>query len=451
MTDNPRYPGAAVPRRLAAYAIDLAAVLLVAAGGYLLTQGYLLPIVLAVEVLIVQVAWEGRTGCTLGQWLLGLRTVQLGGLRSPGLRRTLLRGLVLLAGHLVAVGGLAMLASSAGDRSGHRQGWHDKVTGVRVIDLHRTAGTSTRSRFAPATAHGQPEPALVGAGAPVEAAGGHEWSPPPMPAGYAPAAAPYAPASAPYAAQHSSPQAATPQSYAPQPAMTAPQNAVAPGPVSQVPIQHAPVPPPPPVPPPASPVPEATASGASALDFTYAEPPEGFAEAVRTARAEREAEEEAARDDAAAGAAQDEPKSVPTAREPSHRATAPESSADAVPDETQVPAARGLLLETGETIDVLGAGFIGRAPRSPDDDAEAQLVAVPDPERSLSRTHARFGLVGGDLWLEDLGSANGTTVQMADGRQAHLTPHQRVALPVGTVLLLGTRRVTVTEGSEPAS
>ena len=105
-----------------------------------------------------------------------------------------------------------------------------------------------------------------------------------------------------------------------------------------------------------------------------------------------------------------------------------------MPDETQVPALRGLLLENGETVNVLGGGYIGRAPRSPDEDADAQLVAVPDPERSLSRTHARFGLVGGDLWLEDLGSANGTTVQMADGRQAHLTPHQRVALPVGTVV-----------------
>ena len=445
MTENRRYAGAVVPRRLAAYGIDLAAVLILAGGGYLLTQGYLLSIVLAVEVLIVQVAWEARTGCTLGQWLLGLRTVQLGELRAPGLRRAVLRGLILLAGHLVAVGQIVMLASSGWDRSGHRQGWHDKVTGVRVIDLHRAAAATTRSRFAPGTQGGQGEPALVGAGAPVDASAAGQWSPPPMPAGSAPMGAPAAHGHQhqPYAGHPYAAQARPPQGYAPGPGIPSPQTAVGPGPVPQGPVQHAPVPPPP-VPPPASEVPEATQSGTSALDFTYAEPPEGFAEAVRSARAEREAEEAAAQQQPAPG-------EQSPADQPSHRAPSAASPEEDVPDETQVPALRGLLLENGETVNVLGGGYIGRAPRSPDEDADAQLVAVPDPERSLSRTHARFGLVGGDLWLEDLGSANGTTVQMADGRQAHLTPHQRVALPVGTVVLLGTRRVTVTDGSDHTS
>ena len=271
-----------------------------------------------------------------------------------------------------------------------------------------------------------------------------------MPAGSAPTGAPAAHGHQhqPYAGHPYAPQAGAPQGYAPGPGMPGPQTAVGPGAVPQGPVQHAPVPPPP-VPPPASEVPEVTQSGTSALDFTYAEPPEGFAEAVRSARAEREAEEEAARQQPTPGEHATGDQS--TGDQPSHGAPSAASPDEIVPDETQVPALRGLLLENGETVNVLGGGYIGRAPRSPDEDADAQLVAVPDPERSLSRTHARFGLVGGDLWLEDLGSANGTTVQMADGRQAHLTPHQRVALPVGTVVLLGTRRVTVTEGSDHTS
>lgn len=85
-----------------------------------------------------------------------------------------------------------------------------------------------------------------------------------------------------------------------------------------------------------------------------------------------------------------------------------------------------------------GLGYVGRAPRLPDGErADAVLVAVPDGDRSVSRTHGRFGIVDGQTWFEDLGSGNGSSLRTDDGRTGPMTPHQRFGLVPGTVLQLG--------------
>lgn len=102
------------------------------------------------------------------------------------------------------------------------------------------------------------------------------------------------------------------------------------------------------------------------------------------------------------------------------------------------PAILALQFQDGTTAPILGLGYIGRAPRLPEGEhPNAALVAVPDGDRSVSRTHGRFGIVDGQTWFEDLGSGNGSSLRTADGRSGPMTPHQRFGLLPGMVLQLG--------------
>ncbi|HTN56565.1 MAG TPA: FHA domain-containing protein [Microbacterium sp.] len=97
-----------------------------------------------------------------------------------------------------------------------------------------------------------------------------------------------------------------------------------------------------------------------------------------------------------------------------------------------------LQFQNGVTVPITGIGYIGRAPTLPEDErADAVLVAVPDGDRSVSRTHGRFGIVGDQAWFEDLGSGNGSLLRTGDGRSGPMTPHQRFSLVPGMTLQLG--------------
>ncbi len=75
----------------------------------------------------------------------------------------------------------------------------------------------------------------------------------------------------------------------------------------------------------------------------------------------------------------------------------------AVPTSAAPPGAQSALRLEGPGISIpigRGSTYIGRDP--------AAQVMVDDP--TVSRNHARLDLAGGDLWVEDLGSANGTLV-----------------------------------------
>ncbi|MFT4137117.1 DUF5684 domain-containing protein [Microbacterium sp.] len=78
--------------------------------------------------------------------------------------------------------------------------------------------------------------------------------------------------------------------------------------------------------------------------------------------------------------------------------------------------------------------IVGRHPEPPADCPDAQLIAVHDPTRTLSKTHARLER-NGDQWLVvDLHSTNGVVVG-EQGVAAEVPPG--VAVPVPERLLLG--------------
>lgn len=101
-----------------------------------------------------------------------------------------------------------------------------------------------------------------------------------------------------------------------------------------------------------------------------------------------------------------------------------------------------LTIDDGTSVTVSGNGLIGRRPQAGAAEQVAHLVAVDDPGRSLSRTHAAFGIDGETLWVEDRGSANGTVVVSPDGTMMRVHPGTRIPVPTDGRIELGERAIT---------
>jgi hypothetical protein len=96
--------------------------------------------VVAGTILVVYAAFAvvlGLTGSSPGNAALGLRVVQAGTGEPLGVRRALLRQLVLGVATLPTFGlGAATLAWTAMmDPTGRRHGWHDRIAGSEVVDV----------------------------------------------------------------------------------------------------------------------------------------------------------------------------------------------------------------------------------------------------------------------------------------------------------------------------
>lgn len=106
------------------------------------------------------------------------------------------------------------------------------------------------------------------------------------------------------------------------------------------------------------------------------------------------------------------------------------------------PASYLLDFSTGQAVTVTGAGIIGRAPQGVPGEPGLQLVRIDDPGRSVSKVHARFEIDGDGLWIEDLGSGNGTTIEQPGMPAVSLSPGQRHAVQPGAVVRLGRQSFT---------
>jgi len=172
-------PVAGVGRRFVAFLVDCAVIGLVAGGvvlgglaalGVPLTGGMTVATQAQAEELLGSVTilwavtgalglvywlgiwfWEGRTGRTIGNLLLGLRTVRAED-RSPlGFGRAALRWIVIGLGAIACgVGEFLVALSPAFDKSGRGQGWHDKAAKAVVLDVRAVAPSASGAPHAPA-------------------------------------------------------------------------------------------------------------------------------------------------------------------------------------------------------------------------------------------------------------------------------------------------------------
>ncbi len=196
-------PGEVAPvgARIGALAIDQ--VLVCAIGAVVLSAAGLIgagdgavhaPLVagaaMAVAVM-AQWAAEARTGITVGNLLVGIRTVASSTGQPAGLGRVMLRAVVQGLGSVVPLVGVYVVAGSgAWDASPTQRGWHDKAAGTMV--LRRDAAGRERTLTVPT-------PSAAGLAAPGQAptpAPDSLLPAPSLPPGPAPVSVPAVPASA---------------------------------------------------------------------------------------------------------------------------------------------------------------------------------------------------------------------------------------------------------------
>lgn len=430
-------PSAGVGRRFVAFLIDCALVALVAVVAASVTAAVLsttapssatsqaaaqdvwagLAIVYAVAALVCLACWvavwvwEGRTGRTLGNLALGLRTVGAQDRAPLGFGRAALRWIVTGLGSLVlGVGQILVALSPAFDGSGRRQGWQDKAAKALVLDVRTVHGV------APAGA-ARPVP-----GAPASA----------PPAGFAP------------------PGAVRPAESAPAASFAPPRQAPgsAAGPAATGPAGPAPLPVEDPW---AFPAPAPAQGPGTPTGLITGIPGSAPAQATPTGPAPAPGAVPAGPGPTAPAA----PAPVsPSAQGASGALAADEdpewdSTRLSVSDLRREPLAAevGVVLElaSGRQVPVTGRALVGRNP-APTGAPDEVLVRVEDPTRSVSKTHAELVVDQGSLWLTDRGSTNGTILTRPGSPPQVLEAGVRVAVPVGSVVQVGDQRVDVRPG-----
>lgn len=157
--------------RIAAFTLDAAVVILAAAVVLITTRSLLLAGVTVAELAIFFWVLEARTGLTLGNLVLRLRTARLDRPYSPGVGRQFVRGAITGAGFLVALGSWVVVASSAWDRGGRRQTWADRIAGTVVVSVPPRTSPESSADVSQQT----PQPVVVESLAPpqVVALGSH--------------------------------------------------------------------------------------------------------------------------------------------------------------------------------------------------------------------------------------------------------------------------------------
>ncbi|WP_203668083.1 RDD family protein [Cellulomonas pakistanensis] len=403
---TPAAPG----RRVLAYALDAVAVGAVAGGLLAWTGSWLLAALAVVELAVGLLVWEAHTGRTLGNTVLGLRTAREETPYSVGPARAFLRGLVLAAGHAAAgLGQWLVVASGAFDKTGRAQAWHDRVGRAVVVDvraheraLEEAADAAERAGAVAVAAAPRAGAQVAGPGVPQQ-----QQQPGAVPGVGAPAVG--------------APAVGAPAVGAP---AQRPQVGAGPVAASLVP-----------------PTPPAQPGAPSAA------PGEVGAATPTGRRAARAAAEQAA--------AQPQPQVPAAAAQPAAEAAsvgirpvvpaqpAPEQPAAPRVAHQAQPAPFLVTLDTGQVMSVTGPGLIGRAPRPVAGERCDHVIVVEDPERSVSRTHARFGIDNGTFWVSDAGSGNGTTLRLPGGRVVPVPADQRVLVPSGSTIQVGDRGVRI--------
>ena len=391
----------------AAYLIDMVFFAALTALAWWVYPSLPVVVIVACELWIIATFIRARSGRTPGAFAMQIAAISTQptpterGMEfdhAPGLGRQSAHSFIMLLLHVTVVGPVITWAIA---RDG--QTWVDRVCGMGNLDIRASRSGASEAVFASRqTSASEAVPGSVAAPSPAHQWAGPSASPEAVPGSVAaPSPAPMAP-----------PTTAPVQVAPPSASMAAPTPMSAPAPTG-APVE-API-----VAPAPTGAPVSMAAPAVSAPVQQPVPPAGPAVPARH------------------GGASAMPK-VPQA--PTPQASAPRQSAPR-PSFASAPTL-AIIVDDGQRIEVNAQIVLGRAPEQTP--ADAQAVAIADSTRSLSRTHLRVAPADGEaLWIEDTFSANGTRLQAPDGSTQPLPRGQRVKVPVGTVLLLGERRLSV--------
>lgn len=393
----------------AAYLIDMVCFAALTALAWWVYPSLPVVVIVACELWIIATFIRARSGRTPGAFAMQIAAISTQptpterGMefdRAPGLGRQSAHSFIILLLHATVVGPVITWAIA---RDG--QTWVDRVCGMGNLDIRASRSGASEAVFASRqTSASEAVPGSVAAPSPA-----HQWAGP-----------------------SASPEVAAGSVAAPSPAPMAPP--------TTVPVQVAP-----PVAPVAAPDPvvmSAPAPTGAPVEAPIVAPaptgaPVSMAAPAVSAPVQQPVPPAVPAVPARHGGASAMPK-VPQA--PTPQASAPQQSAPR-PSFASAPTL-AIIVDDGQRIEVNAQIVLGRAPEQTP--ADAQAIAIADSTRSLSRTHLRVAPADGEaLWIEDTFSANGTRLQAPDGSTQPLPRGQRVKVPVGTVLLLGERRLSV--------
>ena len=392
-----------------AYLIDLACLVAITALSWWFYPSIAIAVIVALETWIVGTLIRAHSGRTPGAFAMQVAAISMAPVatdagpeagHAPGLARQSAHSLIMLLLHATVVGPAVTWVIA---RDG--QTWVDRVCGIGNLDVRagRTdAGAPAYSQqlspsFAEASAGVGAAPAQLQGMDPAALAPAHQWAGPRV-------ASPEVPASEPAAL--SVPPTGVPASDlpAPSPMPEAPSQVL-----SEMPAPKVPAPP--------------RHSSASAMPRVPQVPTPQAGAPQQAGSAPQNAGQQT--------------RTQPVAPQPAPATSAPAS----VPAFAQA-APLAIIVDDGQRIEVNAPIVLGRAPEQTPSDARA--VAIADSTRSLSRTHLRVAPADGDtMWVEDTFSANGTRLQAADGTTQPLPRGERVKVSLGTVLLLGERKLSV--------
>ena len=379
-----------------AYLIDLACLVAITALSWWFYPSIAIAVIVALETWIVGTLIRAHSGRTPGAFAMQVAAISMAPVatdagpeagHAPGLARQSAHSLIMLLLHATVIGPAVTWVIA---RDG--QTWVDRVCGMGNLDVRagRTdAGAPAYSQqlspsFAEASAGVGATPAQLQGMDPAALAPAHQWAGPRV-------TSPEVPASDPAAL--SVPPAGVPAADLP-----------APSPMPETPSQVLSE----------MPAPMPTQQAAQTPVAPKVPTPPRHSPASAMPRAPQ----------------------VPTPQ-----ATPATSAPASVPAFAQA-APLAIIVDDGQRIEVNAPIVLGRAPEQTPSDARA--VAIADSTRSLSRTHLRVAPADGDaMWVEDTFSANGTRLQAPDGTTQPLPRGERVKVSLGTVLLLGERKLSV--------
>lgn len=404
-----------------AYLIDLACLVAITALSWWFYPSIAIAVIVALETWIVGTLIRAHSGRTPGAFAMQVAAISMAPVatdagpeagHAPGLARQSAHSLIMLLLHLSVIGPAITWVIA---RDG--QTWVDRVCGMGNLDVRAgrsDAGAPAYSQqlspsIAEASAGVGAAPAQLQGLDPAALAPAHQWAGPRV-------VSPEVPASEPAAL--SVPPAGVPAADlpAPSPMPEAPSQVLSemPAPMPTQQVAQTPAAPKVPTPP--------RHSSASAMPRVpqVPMPQAGAPQQVGSAQN-----------------AGQQTHTQPVAPQPSPATSAPAS----VPAFAQA-APLAIIVDDGQRIEVNAPIVLGRAPEQTPSDARA--VAIADSTRSLSRTHLRVAPADGDaMWVEDTFSANGTRLQAPDGTTQPLPRGERVKVSLGTVLLLGERKLSV--------
>jgi len=367
---------------------------------------------LTLVYLVVLTGMESRSGKTLGNHVMGIRSADKDGY-APGSGGVFLRGLITGAGIILAllaavaivifkwfdvavfilgpllligaVWAVLVVVSNTWDRNGRLRGWHDTAAKTLVFDVNdgrnpiTSGGIQGPYSFAPMdlppvqqvaspVAGAAKAPQVVNAQAPVTQPPVQPWQPAgQQPPAQAPAQQP-APVQ-PYAPQpYAAPQSSAQPSFAPQP-YAPPSSAPFQAPHAQAAA-------------PAVPAPAAQSHPDDDLDRTQMRGGATYAAPVAVLR---------------------------------------------------------IKLDDGRDFQLDRNVLLGRNPLGQAGEQQAQLLAVNDPGRSISKTHLHLLTDGAGIWVTDRNSTNGSAVTTPDGRRTPLQAGVPAFVSPGSTVHFGDR------------